>query len=124
MEIEIYKIANIYNALSGFASVKMPVKVAWDIYKMSSELEDKMKFISNEEKKLIDTYKGTINDDGSIKFTTEEDTKKFADEANKLHMTKIKCDFDKLKLTFDELENCKIEPKIISALSEVIEFVG
>lgn len=122
MKLPIYKIGILNTAIAQIGELKFPVKTAWEIYKIANELADKIKFISGEEKKIIDKFGGEQIDDGNIKFKDDASTKSAVEELNRLHEGELDCDFDAVEIEFKDLSDCKIEPRTIAALDGVVTF--
>lgn len=122
MKIPIYKINTINTAIATLADLKLPVKVSWSIYKISNELSDKLKFIGAEEKKIIEKYNGILIEGGNLKFPDGKIAKEAFAELNSLHTEELDCDITPIEIAFEDLGDCKIEPKIFAALDEIIDF--
>lgn len=122
MNIAIYRISEIYKALSELSNIKLPIKTAWKIYKITDAFSDQVKFITEEEKKIINENNGTIDGTGNIKFSNDIDTQKFVKEINEFHNTELECNFETVELAIDDLADCKLEPKLILSLKDIVIF--
>ncbi len=122
MDLEIYKINKAYAAVSELANIKLPIKIAWELSEILNELSEKVKFAGEQEQKIIKSYEGEFDGEGRVRFKSDDIAVKCAKELNDLHMTVLSCNFNKLKISFADIPDCKIEAKNIADLKDIIEF--
>ena len=122
MKLSINKISTLNASIAKLGELKLPIKTAWAIHKISSELADKLRFLGEEERKVIEKYNGTILPNGNIQFANEEDSQNAFAELNTLHLEELECEFEPIEIAFDDIEDCKIEPNILTGLNKVVTF--
>lgn len=94
-----------YNALKRLSEMKLPMKKAYELYGVIKDVEELFQMGLNEEKALIDEYKGVISNDGSITFPTPEDAKEWRDKVAKLEAREIEWDHKPVTLTEEDMDS-------------------
>jgi small-conductance mechanosensitive channel len=57
--------------------IKLPLKSSYAVFRIAKEIEQHKEFFMEEEKKLIEKYKGAINETGRITFENPENIEPF-----------------------------------------------
>lgn len=122
MKLLINKINTLNTSIAKLGELKLPIKIAWEIHKISNELADKLRFVGEEEQKIIEKFNGSILPDGKIQFSNNEDSHNAFLELNTLHEEELDCDFEPIEISFDDLSDYAIEPNMLAGFDGVISF--
>lgn len=121
-------ILRLYPALSEFSALKLPVKKAWHLWQMISDIKVRYEFYCAEEMKLATKYaicadgKPIVTKNGQISFSSDENQRKYEREIAALkasdagHVTP-------LDIYISELGDQSISAEIISRLSPEIKII-
>ena len=118
--------------LSILQTAKLPIsqlKTMRTIYRMNNEIADAMRFLAEEERKIITKYGGEVNGEGKIVFPPGDDpTSKAAQissELEQLHDSEVEWNFDKVEIPYSVLTGCGISlsPADLAAMEVFITIV-
>lgn len=123
---------NAFNALQKISDYSLPVREAFEVFKLMKALQPAYEFAEKKERQLIEKYDGKFTDDGSISFVHGDDEKSRAEgiknmnrcisELNKLNDTEMDIEFEPIKLSYDAMEGQKISANEIMALDGFVIF--
>lgn len=119
--MKLFKIVNAYPALVRLSSLKLPIKQAYEIYKLTKEAEDQLKFASEQERKIIAQCDGEIGSDGAVSIQPDVFAE-FQKLRNELNQIDVEWRSPIIHLTLDSLDGQDIAPADIYSLEEFIEF--
>lgn len=71
------EIINAYKALDSLASQRLPLPVSYKLFKLRGEMQKIYDFRLEEEQKLFDQFKPTMEEDNRLRFATTEDREQF-----------------------------------------------
>lgn len=115
--------------MSILQTAKFPLsqlKTMRTIYRMNNEIEDIIRFIGNEEQKIITKYGGEVNEEGKVVFPScenpEEKAQTITLELEELHKSEVEWKFDKLEIPFSVLSECgvSLSPANLEAIEVLI----
>ena len=108
------KIIAAYNTIENLRKqdVRYPSTVSMALFRTKKALEAQYEFQSEEEKKLVEELNPTQEDNGTLKFASEEDAQKFVNRMREINDIDVDLDYTKQKiklrdefgLTLDEIE--------------------
>ena len=102
--------------------LRLPIKKAHKLYSLAKVINEQREFFINEEKKLVEKFNGTINENGSITFPTTEDQANFAAAHYEILNYEVP-EIVAIDLTFDDLGDAAFTPYELSLLEGAINFV-
>lgn len=121
-----------YRTLQKLSDFSLPVREAFEIFKLTKALQPAHEFAAKMERQLIEKYKGEVNDDGSVNFVHGDDEKsrseginnmnKFVAELDELNDTEMDYEFEPIKLSYDAMDGQKISANEIMALDGFVIF--
>ena len=114
-----------FHALQKYEEKDLPIRISYSLFKVKKLIEDHVEFQLNAEQEIFQKYKPTSNEDGSLKFKSEEQAREFAQEfSSKIdEIGEIEVELDlknKPKISLDQMVDMSIED--IEALEPFIEF--
>lgn len=114
-----------FHALQKYEEKDLPIRISYSLFKVKKLIEDQVEFQLNAEQEIFQKYKPTSNEDGSLKFESEEQAREFAQEfSSKIdEIGEIEVELDlknKPKISLDQIVDMSIED--IEALEPFIEF--
>ena len=118
--------------LSILQTAKFPIsqlKTMRTIYRMNNEIADAMRFLADEERKIIAKYGGEVNDEGKIVFPQGDDptdkAAQISDELEQLHESEVEWKFDKIEIPYSVLAGCGISlsPADLASIEVLITIV-
>lgn len=111
-----------YGALSHLSQMQLPINIAYKVYSLIKKLDEPYKFAMEQEKKLIEKYKGEFKNDGSISFASIDDKVAFQKEFFELQNLEHDIDFEKIIIKTDDLGKQTITAADIFALEGFVAF--
>lgn len=125
---------NAYNALQKLSNMNLPVRDAYNVYKLTKEIDQVYQFGVERERALIEQYKGQPNQDGTIRFVhgDDEESKRegvknmigFSKAIDELNNTEMDCEFSPITISYDSLGDQTMTAKEIMSLDGFVELVG
>ena len=72
-----------YRTLQKLSDFGLPIREAFEIFKLMKALQPAHEFAAKMERQLIEKYKGRVDDDGSVNFIHGDDEKSRSEGINK-----------------------------------------
>jgi hypothetical protein len=120
------QLSTIYTSLIKFLDLKLPVKKAKKLYDMSALMKNSLVFCEKEERKIIGSYNGVIQQNGALSFDGDDKedraTRCFAD-IQELHNTDCELDITPIEITVDEFGNQTISAADIQAVNGIVNVI-
>lgn len=123
---------NAFNALRKISDYSLPVREAFEVFKLTKALQPAYEFAEKKERQLIEKYGGEFTDDGSVNFVHGDDEKSRVEgienmnrcvaELNELNDTEMDFEFEPIKLSYKAMEGQKISANEIMALDGFVIF--
>ena len=117
-----HQINKAYGALKRLEKMQLPVKAAYSIFMLIKQLTPAYEFELDRERKLLESYHGTMNQDGSIAFETSEDASRFGAEIEELNSLDVDVKIKPVQINFDDLDQQTLTPYDISCLEGFVSF--
>ncbi len=117
-----FNVNRAYAALLRIADFKLPVKKAYELYKLTKAVEERYQFAVSEEKKYVDEFGGKINQDGTVSFEDTEKFGAFQDRVAELNEMTVDIEVTPIVLTEKELGDQTISPAEIYNLEGFVTF--
>ena len=105
-----YQLLQAIPALQLLVNYKLPVKTA----------EEYKEFLINEERKLVNEYHGTVDENGRIQFNNVDDMQNFTTKHNELVALEAE-DAETLVIQADDLGDQKLSASDIALLEGIID---
>lgn len=116
------KILSALPIVQKLVGLQLPVKKAYKVYSLAKQINEQREFFINEEKKLIEKFNGTIQEDGQIIFENDVCSEDFA-KAHFEMMTNEIDGFSPIELTFEDLKGAEFSPFDIGLLDGLVNFI-
>ena len=119
------QVTQAYKTLVELYRIKFPTQTSKPIYNLKNLCKDIYEFVTIEESKIIQSYNGTLNADGSIAFhgnDRKERMENCFNELNQLHETEVELAFSPITITKVESNNKPISGEDIETLEGFIIF--
>lgn len=117
-----FNVNKAYVVLAKISEFKLPVKKAYEIYKLAKTLEERYRFAVDEEKKYIEEFNGTINNDGTVSFENAEIYGAFQEKLSELNDMQVDIEITPVVLTEKDLGEQTISPSDIYNLEGFVTF--
>lgn len=122
MKITQFKLLNAYDAASKLVNIKLPFKKSYAVYTLIKEMEENRAFYAQEEKKLIEENRASIDESGRISFNDAGSQIKFMQARNELNGLEVELQYEPITLTEGDLGDAGISPADIMCLEDLIIF--
>lgn len=114
-----------YKAIEKYEQKPIPLKASYALFKTKKLIQDQIDFQNKEEREIYKKYKPTPQEDGSLKFDSQEKAVEFAKEFDAKIKEIIDIDVDlgefkKFKIPVDQIIDISVED--IEALEPFIDF--
>ena len=109
-------IFNSVNSLKSLYTLKLPMKKAYALYQLLSEIEKQTAFFIEKEKELVEKYSGKVDENGQIIFEEEQKAKDFNKEHQELMSIEVDLSVDKIVLSEAEVGEATFSPQDIANL--------
>lgn len=103
--------------------LKLPVKKAYAIYKLSKTITESCSWAAGEQAKRFEKYNGTINNEGVVTFLNESDCKACKKELDEISNMDVDIEITPVELSEDDLAGQTISPADIYNLEGFVTFV-
>jgi hypothetical protein len=114
---------NIIPTLQKLVGIKLPIKASYAIFRLSKEIDSQKDFFIEEERKLIDKYNGSIDENGRITFKDQSNFEPFAKEYAELNETEIVIKEQlPIVIKLDAVEGGDFAPVDFFSLEGIIDF--
>ncbi len=118
-----YKVNKAYPALKRLGDLRLPIQKARLLYAVTKKAEDLFQFAVQEENKYISEYHGTLNQDGTVTFDSQENFGKFQDKLAELNDSEIEWDLSSVEITEDDIGQQGITAADIFNLEGFVSFI-
>lgn len=115
------KIQDIYNlaeGLSDLSNKELPISIALKVQRSHTKVVDEVKNADVLRKKLIEKYKESDNDDGTVKIKTNK-IEVFQKELDELMEQEVDIKLDDIDVS--QLEDISIKPRTLSLISTILK---
>ena len=119
-------------AVQKLSEMDMPARDAYRVFKLNQSMDSIRAFCGEHERGILEKNGGTIEQDGSIRFThgdSEADQREgsanmeaFIREIEAFHDTEAEADIAPVTLRLDALDGQKITPADFAALDGIVAF--
>lgn len=119
------QISKAYETLTELGKIKFSFQTSREIYNLKKSLKDTAEFMSNEEGKIVQSYNGILNRDGSVSFSGDDKEDRFSrcfTEINLLHNLDIEFDFKSIIIPQTETNDKTISGEEIERLEGFVIF--
>lgn len=119
------QISKAHETLVELYKIKFPTQISKPVYVLKNLTKDTWEFMSNEETKIIQSYNGILNNDGSFLFSGEnakERYEKCFSELNQLHNLEVELAFIPITITKAESNDKPISGEMIEKLEGFVIF--
>ena len=116
------KINRAYESLMKLNNFKLPVKKEYAVYKLVQAADNAYQFALSEERKYLDEFHGTLNEDGNITFLTSSDCAAFKVKVDELCNMEVDIAIDVVKLDENDLGEQTLSPADIFNLEGFVDF--
>lgn len=117
-----FKINKAYSTLVRLAELKLPLKKAYELYKMTKSMEQSYQFAISEEQKYINEFNGTINPDGTVSFEDAIKFGAFQEKLAALNDMEVEIDITPIVLSEKDMGEQPITPAEIFSLEGFVSF--
>lgn len=114
-----HKAVNAYIALIKLSRATLKGRVARDLFMLKTKLEPSWNFQKEEQDKYIKEYNGTLDDDGNLRFSNQDDRDQFDKKINEIAEIETEFDIEPVQIKCDDIE---ISVSDIEALAGFVEF--
>lgn len=112
---------DIATSIQELLQAPMPLKKAYEIYQLATSINDKIHFLGEQEKHLIEKYNGEISKNNELFFKNETDQQAFVQEHQKFLNEEFEIS-PEIILNEEDLQEYKISASAIANLSPIIHF--
>lgn len=116
------RINKAYPAIVRLCELKLPIKKARQIYRLSNEMKEHFEFAVAEEQKCVSEFHGEYNADGTVVFINKEEYSQFRSRMDELNSSKLDWIIEPVVLTETDIGNQKITVSDIQALEGIVVF--
>lgn len=114
---------NIIPTLQKLVGIKLPLKSSYAIFRLAKEIDAQKEFFIEEEKKLIEKYKGSISPEGRISFEEPKNFELFAQEYSELNNLEVEIKEQlPIVIKLDSVEGGDFAPADFFSLEGIINF--
>lgn len=113
------EIINAYKALDSLTAQRLPLPVSYKLFKLRAEMQKIYDFRLEEEQKLFDQFKPTMEEDKRLRFATTEDREQFDERIAALNDME---DDTIQPIDIPMLDTIELTTDEIQSLSSVIRF--
>lgn len=117
------KINRAYESLMKLNNFKLPIKKAYAIYKLVQVVDEVYRFAVSEERKYLEEFHGTLNEDSSITFLTPGDRIEFQKRVDELCNVEVDIAIEAVRLDERDLGGQMLSPADIFNLEGFVDFV-
>ena len=119
--MNIQQILDILPILQKMIELKLPVRKAYELFKLIKLVEEQKQFFINQEKKLVESYDISFTEKGDIIFKSEEDQSEFIKFHNDLRTSKLS-EIEPINLSFEDVKDLMLSVKDFQTLENIIIF--
>lgn len=114
----------IYNSMVNISKINFSIQQSYQIYLLNQEFKKHYDFLLTKEKQLFDQCGAEIDENGKIKFNSDEDAQNFEQKYNELYTLELNFSIEKpIEININSLDKgIKISPQDIENLNQFILF--
>lgn len=114
----------IYNSIINISKINFPIQQSYQIYLLNQEFKKHYNFLLEKEKQLFEQYNVEIDENGAVKFQSDEDAQNFEQKYNELYQLELDFSIEKpIEINIKDLDKeIKISSQEIENLSPFIIF--
>ena len=114
----------IYNSIINISKINFPIQQSYQIYLLNQEFKKHYNFLLEKEKQLFEQYNVEVDENGTVKFQSDEDAQNFEQKYNELYQLKLDFPIEKpIEINIKDLDKeIKISSQEIENLSQFIIF--
>ena len=114
---------DIIPTIQKLVGTNLPVKQAYAIFRLAKEIDEQKDFFITSEKKLIEKYNGTVDENGRITFENSNNFAPFAQEYEDLNNLEVEIKESlPIVIKLDEISGGKLTPTDFFNLDGIINF--
>ncbi len=117
-----YQINNAYNTLRKLANMPLPMKEAYDMYRLLKALDVPYQFEIEKERELFNQCGGVADENGNVRFPDRASEQKFRMGLQELGEMDPKVEFTPVALSLDKLSEQEMTPIEIASLDGFVRF--
>ena len=114
----------IYNSIINISKINFPIQQSYQIYLLNQEFKKHYNFLLEKEKQLFEQYNVEVDENGAVKFQSDEDAQNFEQKYNELYQLELDFSIEKpVEINIKDLDKeIKISSQEIENLSQFIVF--
>ena len=114
----------IYNSIINISKINFPIQQSYQIYLLNQEFKKHYNFLLEKEKQLFEQYNVEVDENGAVKFQSDEDAQNFEQKYNELYQLELDFSIEKpIEINIKDLDKeIKISSQEIENLSPFIIF--
>ena len=114
----------IYNSIINISKISFPIQQSYQIYLLNQEFKKHYNFLLEKEKQLFEQYNVEVDENGAVKFQSDEDAQNFEQKYNELYQLELDFSIEKpVEINIKDLDKeIKISSQEIENLSQFIVF--
>lgn len=114
----------IYNSIINISKINFPIQQSYQIYLLNQEFKKHYNFLLEKEKQLFEQYNVEVDENGAVKFQSDEDAQNFEQKYNELYQLELDFPIEKpIEINIKDLDKeIKISSQEIENLSQFIIF--
>ena len=116
------RINKAYPVLAKLSDLKLPIKKARELYGMTKKMSEHFEFALNEEKKYIETYGGTLSENGTISFASPEKFAEFQEKLIELNESEVDWKENAIFLTEEDIGEQTVSVSDLYRLEGFVHF--
>ena len=114
----------IYNSIINISKINFPIQQSYQIYLLNQEFKKHYNFLLEKEKQLFEQYNVEVDENGAVKFHSDEDAQNFEQKYNELYQLELDFSIEKpIEINIKDLDKeIKISSQEIENLNPFIIF--
>lgn len=114
------KLVSAYKVISNLYQQRLPLPIAYKLYKLKAALQPAWDFQVDAERKLIDEFKPIAQDDGRLKFVDADSAQAF--DGRVKEVLAMEYDIEVTPITLPMIDGLSITPIDIENLEGIVTF--
>lgn len=114
------KLVSAYKVISDLYQQRLPLPIAYKLYKLKTVLQRAWDFQVDEERKLVDEFKPTVLEDGRLKFADPDSAQEF--DRRVREVLDMESDIEVTPISLPMIGDLSITPVDIEALEDIVTF--
>ena len=114
----------IYNSIINISKINFPIQQSYQIYLLNQEFKKHYNFLLEKEKQLFEQYNVEVDENGAVKFQSDEDAQNFEQKYKELYKLELDYSIEKpVEINIKDLDKeIKISSQDIENLNQFIVF--